>query len=167
MTSWRLRNRLLRLGWAGVTVLLGLATSACAPSELSTEELLAELQKRGVLVEDAKQARSQLEKEFDNLNDAVATGVPVPKLKKVVTLDGIKTDVFWCPGKREQAELVVARLVRGPRPGDPKYLDMATDMISGGYNVAFESHVLSMRPERSDDAAAIKVALTLARLADR
>lgn len=59
MTSWRLRNRLLRLGWAGVTVLLGLATSACAPSELSTEELLAELQKRGVLVEDAKQARSQ------------------------------------------------------------------------------------------------------------
>lgn len=147
-------------------VVMALLSSACSPGELSTSELLHRLAAAGVTVADASQERGTLQAAFDDLNDAIATNVPVPKLVKTVRLNGIPADVLWCPGGEEQARRVVAYRLGGPRPGDPPHLDMAAEVVSGGLDLVAQRHIVSLSPGLEDDEEALRVALALAKIVD-
>ncbi len=146
-----------------LAVVVALAT-ACA-SELSVDELVADLEGQGVRVAARKGADSAVQQELDNLNQALATGVPIPKLARRLTLEGIPADVFWCPGKAEQADAVVAFSLRGPRPTDPPFLAGSADVLTGWVNLPVGALVVSMSPTEEQDEAALKVAIAAANLA--
>lgn len=145
-------------------VAFALVLAAGCANELSVDELVAGLQAQGIRVAVRKGADSTMQQEFDNLNQALATGAPIPKLARRLTLEGIPADVFWCPGKAQQADAVIAFTLRGPRPEDPPYLQGAADVLTGWLNLPVGSLVVSMDPADESDEAALKVALALARL---
>ena len=145
-------------------VALALTIATGCSHELSVDELVAALEREGISVAARKDEGSAIQQEFDNLNEALATGVPIPKLARRLTLEGIPTDVFWCPGKATQAEAVVAFSLRGPRPGDPPFLDGAAEVLTGHLNLPVTALVVSMNPTQKQDEAALKVAVALAKL---
>ncbi|MBI1946003.1 MAG: hypothetical protein HYS27_09920 [Deltaproteobacteria bacterium] len=140
-----------------------LFATSCA-GELSVDELVAGLEREGIRVAERKGAGSVMQQELDNLNQALATGVPIPKLARRLTLEGISADVFWCPGKAEQADAVIAYTLRGPRPGDPPFLEGAAAVLTGHLNLPVGALVVSLSPTHQQDEAALKVALALAKL---
>lgn len=150
-----------------LVALLGLLCSACGGSPLSTDELVAALKQQGVTVESGDATKSQVQNELDNLNDAIASGVPVPRLAEKLKLDGVPADIFFCPGKAQQVELVVGRLLRGPRASDPPHLEMAAASITGDLNLPFETHIVSLRPKREHDDAVMRIAIALAEIEAR
>lgn len=145
-------------------LLLALMLSAACSHELSADELVAGLEREGIRVAARKGADSAVQQELDNLNHALATGVPIPKLARRLTLEGIAAEIFWCPGKAEQAEAVVAFTLRGPRAGDPPFLDGAAAVLTGHLNLPVGALVVSLAPTEKQDEAALKVALALANL---
>lgn len=148
-------------------VLLVTALScACSSGELSTGELLAALKEAGVRVEDASQERGEMQAAFDELNDAIASGIPIPKLAKTLRLNGVPADVYWCPGGEAQARAVAAFRLRGPRAGDPPHLDVAADVVTGDLNLVAQRHIVSLSPSLEDDERALDVALALAKILD-
>lgn len=138
--------------------------AGCA-SELTVDELVAGLERQGVRVTERKGAGSAVQQELDNLNQALATGMPIPKLARRLTVEGIAADVFWCPGKAAQADTVVAFALRGPRPGDPPFVQPAADVLTGWLNLPVGALVVSMSPTDQQDEAALKVAVALTNLA--
>lgn len=136
----------------------------------SVDELLALLGGAGLKIGKAPKS-SAMAQEFENLHDAMGTGVPIPKLARRVTLDGVPTSIYWCPGKAEQAERVVTARLTGPRPDDPPYLQAAVDVVNGSIDLPLGVHIVSLelpegeldRSAAALDAAALKVALALAR----
>lgn len=146
----------------------------------SVDELVALLGKAGLKIGKAPRV-SAMAKEFENMNEALATGVPIPKLARRITLDGVIANIYWCPGKAEQAERVVTGRITGPRPDDPPYLQAAVDVINGVIDLPLGVHIVSLEPPEGAldgsaaandatandatalDAVALKVALTLAR----
>jgi len=159
---------------AALLLLLTTCTGGCSPGVLSTDELLQALQARGHVVTSGEDSKSQVAKEFDNLNDAFASNMPMPRLTKSMRVDGVPIDFFFCPGKNEQAKLVIAYLLRqrALRGSDqekkvPAHLDMAAAGITGHLNIPFESHIVSFRSTAKDDDAVVKIAVSLAEIAAR
>jgi hypothetical protein len=148
-------------------IVCGLLASGCGGGTLSTQELVAALDKQGISVESGDATKTQVQNELDNLNDAFASGVPIPRLAKKLKLDGVPADIFFCPGKAQQVKLVVERLLRGPSTSDPPHLEMAAGAITGDLNLPFETHIVSLRPKREDDDAVLRIALALAEIEAR
>lgn len=136
----------------------------------SVDELVALLGEAGLKIGKAPKVGAMAQ-EFENMNEALATGVPIPKLARRITLDGVIANIYWCPGKAEQAERVVTGRLTGPRPDDPPYLQAAVDVINGVIDLPLGVHIVSLEPPEGEpdgsaaalDAVALKVALTLAR----
>ena len=136
----------------------------------SVDELVALLGEAGLKIGKAPKVGAMAQ-EFENMNEALATGVPIPKLARRITLDGVIANIYWCPGKAEQAERVVTGRITGPRPDDPPYLQAAVDVINGVIDLPLGVHIVSLEPPEGEpdgsaaalDAVALKVALTLAR----
>lgn len=145
-------------------VALALLLAAACTNKLSVDELVAGLEREGIRVAARSDAGSAIQQELDNLNQALATGAPIPKLARRLTLEGVPADVFWCPGKAEQAEAVVAYTLRGPRAGDPPFLDVAAAVLSGHLNLPVGALVVSLDATDEQDEAALKVAVALAKL---
>jgi hypothetical protein len=136
----------------------------CAQPGLDADAFLDELREQGVAVADRNEVRAAIQQEFDNINEAMATGVPIPKLARRVTLNGIHADVFWCPGKAAQAQAVVAWHFRGARPGDPQFLAQAAEVLSGTVHLPAGELVVSLAPTPEQDQQLLDVAIASARV---
>ena len=147
-------------------LVLVLLSVGCAQGARSTDALLRDLRTAGHNLVDARGTKSTIENELNDLNDAMATNVPVPKLVQELEIDGVRVDLFWCPGRAEQAEAVTAFLVGGVPPKDARYLDVAADAVSGrGFVTPFEDHLFAITADKDDEAAVLALLRTLARLA--
>lgn len=141
------------------------------PGPDSVDELTALLGSAGFKVGPAPK-HGALTQELDNLNDALSSGVPMPKLARRFTIDGVPVSVFWCPGKAEQAGRVVTARVTGAHPDDAQYLHLAADALSGAVDLPSGPLILSLEEPEGDatraatalDKVALKLALALARL---
>lgn len=139
-----------------------LASSGCYELRIHLDDVMEEIESRGVEVSDGTDDRRAVTRAGRPITNHMARKVPLPTHIFTFKLDGVITDVHTCGGGPTQARRVAEQKVVGFREGDPKLLGDAVIDVTGDIVINIAQHLFAIHVHESTDADVARIAALLA-----